>query len=76
MDVDTNAFFISRNKKRITTRAIQDIVKKYVSLAGLDSNVISAHKLRHTSATLMYKYGHVDIRALQVILGHESVATT
>ncbi len=30
----------------------------------------------HTSATLMYKYGHVDIRSLQQILGHESIATT
>ena len=76
MDVPTNALFISRNKKRLTTRAIQDVVKKYVALAGLDTNTISAHKLRHTSATLMYKYGHVDIRSLQMILGHESVATT
>jgi len=62
INVSTNALFISRNKKRITTRAIQDVVKKYVALAGLDTNTISAHKLRHTSATLMYKYGHVDIR--------------
>lgn len=76
MNVPTNALFISRNKKRITTRAIQDVVKKYVALAGLDTNAISPHKLRHTSATLMYKYGHVDIRSLQMILGHESVATT
>lgn len=74
--VPTKALFISRNKQRITTRALQDVVKKYVKLAGLDSNTISAHKLRHTSATLMYKYGRVDIRSLQQILGHESVATT
>jgi len=76
MSVASNALFISRNKKRITTRAIQDVVQKYVALAGLDTKAISAHKLRHTSATLMYKYGHVDIRSLQMILGHESVATT
>ena len=74
--VPTKALFISRNKQRITTRALQDVVKKYVKLAGLDSNTISAHKLRHTSATLMYKYGRVCIRSLQQILGHESVATT
>lgn len=37
---------------------------------------LPTHKLRHTSATLMYKYGHVDIRPLQQILGHESIATT
>lgn len=33
------------------------------------------HKLRHTAATLLYKYGHVDIRALKEILGHESLST-
>lgn len=76
INVPTMALFVSRNKRRITTRALQNVVKKHVVLAGLDSNVISAHKLRHTSATLMYKYGKADIRSLQQILGHESVATT
>ena len=45
-------------------------------IAGIDPNKYSVHKLRHTAATLMYKYGNVDIRALQVLLGHESVSTT
>jgi integrase/recombinase XerD len=75
-NVATDALFISRNNNRITTRAIQNIVKKYVSSSGLDPKYISTHKLRHTAATLMYKYGRVDIRSLQQILGHESVATT
>ena len=44
--------------------------------SGLSGKGYSPHKLRHTAATLMYQYGHVDIRALQEILGHESVATT
>ena len=52
------------------------MVDKYLKDAGLDTSVYSTHKLRHTAATLMYKYGDVDIRALQEILGHESVATT
>jgi integrase len=39
-------------------------------------NLWIGSKLRHTAATLMYKYGHVDIRSLQQILGHESIATT
>ena len=39
-------------------------------------NKFSVHKLRHTAATLMYQYGNVDIRALQELLGHESIATT
>ena len=67
---------ISRNSGRITTRTVQHIVKKYVTSSGLDPTVISTHKLRHTAATLMYKYGKVDIRSLQQILGHESVANT
>lgn len=76
LKVSSKALFISRNNNRITTRAVQNIVKKYVAASGLDSSIISAHKLRHTAATLMYKYGRVDLRSLQQILGHESVATT
>lgn len=75
-NVTTNALFISRRGTQMTTRAIQNVVKKYIIASGLDSKAISAHKLRHTAATLMYKYGRVDIRSLQQILGHESVATT
>ena len=70
------ALFISRNRTRISPRTVQGIVKKYIKAAGLDSDKYSTHKLRHTAATLMYKHGNVDIRALQQILGHESVATT
>ena len=44
--------------------------------AGLDTRKYSVHKLRHTAATLMYQYGQVDIRALQELLGHESISTT
>lgn len=76
INIDTNALFVSRNKQRITARAVQDIIKKYVAKAGLDPRFISTHKLRHTAATLMYKYGRVDIRSLQLVLGHESIATT
>ncbi len=73
---DKNALFISERRQRISNKTVQHIVKKYITLAGLDPERYSAHKLRHTAATLMYKYGNVDIRALQQILGHESVSTT
>ena len=73
---DTTALFISSHKKRISNRSIQIRLKKYIQLAGLDPNIYTPHKLRHTAATLMYKYGDVDIRTIQTILGHTSVATT
>lgn len=73
---DPDALFISKRKNRMSNRAIQHMVERYFKKIGLDTNVYSTHKLRHTAATLMYKYGNVDIRALQEILGHESVSTT
>lgn len=73
---DKKALFLSKRKNRISTRAVQHAIDKYLKKAGLDPSVYSAHKLRHTAATLMYQYGNVDIRALQEILGHDNVSTT
>ena len=67
---------MSERKERISRRTVQYIVNKELLEAGLDSRKYSVHKLRHTAATLMYQYGEVDIRALQELLGHESIATT
>ena len=71
-----DALFISERKCRINMRTVEKIVKKYIEDAGLDTDKYSPHKLRHTAATLMYKYGNVDIRSLQMILGHENINTT
>lgn len=73
---DRDALFISSFGKRISNRMVEMIVKKYVMQAGLDPKKYSPHKLRHTAATLMLKYGKVDIRSLQQVLGHESISTT
>ena len=70
------ALFLSERRQRISKRNVQDIIYKELKLAGLDTNKYSVHKLRHTAATLMYQYGNVDIRALQELLGHESISTT
>ena len=70
------ALFLSRKKQRISNRMVEVIVNKELARAGLDTTKYSVHKLRHTAATLMYKYGQVDIRALQELLGHESISTT
>ena len=71
-----NALFLSERKERISRRTVQYIVDKELRVAGLDTSKYSVHKLRHTAATLMYQYGGVDIRALQELLGHESISTT
>ena len=71
-----DALFLSERKERISRRTVQYIVDKELLRAGLDTKKYSTHKLRHTAATLMYQYGNVDIRALQEVLGHESISTT
>ena len=73
---DSDALFLSERLERISNRTVQHIVKLELLKAGLDTNKYSVHKLRHTAATLMYRYGNVDIRALQELLGHESISTT
>ena len=70
------ALFLSERKQRISKRAVQQIIYSELRQAGLDTTKYSVHKLRHTAATLMYQYGNVDIRALQELLGHESISTT
>ncbi len=70
------ALFLSERKQRISRRTVQEIIYSELKKAGLDASKYSVHKLRHTAATLMYQYGQVDIRALQELLGHESIATT
>ena len=70
------ALFLSERRQRISRRNVQDIIYKELRQAGLDTDKYSVHKLRHTAATLMYQYGNVDIRALQELLGHESISTT
>ena len=72
----TKALFLSERKERISKRTVQYVVDKELKRAGLDTKKYSTHKLRHTAATLMYQYGNVDIRALQELLGHESISTT
>lgn len=73
---DRNALFISKQHKRISPKTVQYLVKKYLAGINLGGPGYSVHKLRHTAATLMYQQGHVDIRVLKDILGHENLGTT
>lgn len=73
---DSAALFISRVGKRISPKAVENMVDKYLDMSGLGSKNYSVHKLRHTAATLMYREGGVDVRVLKEILGHEQLNTT
>lgn len=71
---ERQALFYSRLNKRISLQGVHYVVKGYLGrLDGLEG--YSAHKLRHTAATLMYQNG-VDIRALKDVLGHVNLNTT
>jgi len=72
---DNRALFGSRDGNRISVSAVHRLVKKALLTAGLDSTQFSAHKLRHTAATLMLSSG-VDVKTVQEVLGHENLNTT
>ena len=72
---DNRALFGSRNGNRISVSAVHRLVEKALLQAGLDSTQFSAHKLRHTAATMMLS-GGVDVKTVQEVLGHENLNTT
>ena len=75
--VDKNALFISkRTGRRMSNRRVEQVVEQCLKTAGLEGRGYSVHKLRHTAATLMYRYGGADMLALKEILGHAHVTTT
>lgn len=72
---DNRALFGSRDGNRISVTAVHRLVKKALLQAGLDASQFSAHKLRHTAATMMLS-GGVDVKTVQEVLGHENLNTT
>ena len=72
---DNRALFGSRDGNRISVTAVHRLVKKALLQAGLDATQFSAHKLRHTTATMMLS-GGVDVKTVQEVLGHENLNTT
>ena len=72
---DNRALFGSRDSNRISVTAVHRLVKKALLQAGLDATQYSAHKLRHTAATMMLS-GGVDVKTVQEVLGHENLNNT
>lgn len=68
------AIFLNKNGTRLTSRSVGRLLEKYLAQAGLDRRT-SPHSLRHSFATHLLDRG-ADIRGVQELLGHRSLATT
>jgi len=69
-----NTVFLNRRGNSLTRAMIFTIVKQLVKLSGIEKN-ISPHTFRHSFATHLLENG-ADLRAIQQMLGHESITTT
>ena len=71
---DSEYLITNKYNKKMSTRSIEEIVKKIVKIDGI-KNKVTPHTIRHTFATHMLNEG-ADLRVVQELLGHENLKTT
>ena len=74
VEKDAQAIFLNKWGTRLSTRSIDRMFCKYLLMSGLSAK-ITPHTIRHTIATHWLENG-MDLKTIQVLLGHSSLATT
>jgi integrase/recombinase XerD len=71
----SDVLFPSRRARQMTRQTFWHRIKHYAVLAGIDTDSLSPHVLRHAFATHLLNYG-ADLRVVQMLLGHSDLSTT
>ena len=74
VNIENDVLFVNRSGKRLSARYVQKLIESLRNQLNLDKN-LTPHSLRHSFATQLLMNG-VDLRTLQTMLGHSSLATT
>jgi integrase/recombinase XerD len=74
-ETTSDVVFPSKRARQMTRQTFWHRIKHYAVLAGIDTELLSPHVLRHAFATHLLNYG-ADLRVVQMLLGHSDLSTT